>query len=409
MRVHLLNKLNQGIDGVWASIEERRPFNYSDGESAEKNLFQALSSTNDLSSGSKDLQKFIVDWPSEYHLSPSRSNLLKCLDLSRVKRVLELGCGCGSITRYLAEHSHIEVDAVEGSEVRAGLARMRCRDLENVEVIAANFNDLQIAENHYDLVLFVGVTEYAGRFSSNVSDQGAVVELLNMAQRGLTENGLAMVAIENRLGMKYLLGAHEDHSAKSYVGLERYQNTGGIRTYDRSEWAELVDESGFTEHAFLYPYPDYKLPAIIHSDSVSGSRLAQAMSKVRSRDYTSYFKAPDNEHRLWQGLVQAGVLGEFANSFMLLLSDSRETIEANSAFSLVEYPNFTPDYLSDAARSSKPSDLSYDQNQINRLQAEIQRLQTHSASLEQKNKLMSRSIGWRFLNLFRRAFGRHTY
>ncbi len=58
----------------------------------------------DPSSLSSELRAAITDWPSQYHLSAKRANLLRPFaeDL-RGKRVLEIGAGYGAITRYLGE------------------------------------------------------------------------------------------------------------------------------------------------------------------------------------------------------------------------------------------------------------------------------------------------------------------
>ena len=238
------NGLQLSSAGVFQAPGETPEFNYSDGQSVEVRLRDILSSAEDLSSDSDELQAAIEDWPTEYHLSQSRANLVRALDLSGVKRVLELGCGCGSITRYIGEQAGIEVDAVEGSPIRAALAKLRCRDLDSVTIHAGNFNQLDFPNDYYDLVLFVGVTEYAGRFSDQASDEDALQELLGLAQKATTANGVTLVAIENRLGMKYLLGANEDHYGVRFVGLDHYQDSSGIRTYSYDEWHTQIARAG---------------------------------------------------------------------------------------------------------------------------------------------------------------------
>jgi len=135
------------------------------------------------------------------------------LNITYQTRVLELGCGCGSITRYLGEQNKLHIDAIEGSQTRARLAALRCNDLPNVTISSANFNEIEIPEDYYDLVLFVGVTEYAGRFSKRKTDQEALADLLSLGKKVAKSDGVVLVAIENRLGVKYLLGASEDHYA----------------------------------------------------------------------------------------------------------------------------------------------------------------------------------------------------
>jgi len=193
-----LNGFQRVKNGVYSAEQDDRVFKYSDGERSEAQLYEILSSANDLSSHSTELQSAICDWPTEYHLSEARANLLRSFNFEGVSRVLELGC---AITRFLGEHEGLEVDSVEGSPVRASLAALRCRDLDNVNVLTANFNDLVLPENHYDLILFVGVTEYAGRFSDRESDHEALQDLLSLAHKASTEKGVTLVAIENSLSI----------------------------------------------------------------------------------------------------------------------------------------------------------------------------------------------------------------
>ena len=263
-----LNQFTQGENRVWFDAEQGDiDFGYSDGQEIEQRLREILSAAEDLSHLSYELKSHIVDWPTEYHLSPVRSNLIRALNLKGVKRVLELGCGCGSITRYLGDFEHadgskLEVDSVEGSPVRAELAALRCRDLDNINVSTANFNDIVFPEDYYDLVLYVGVTEYAGRFSNRDSDEEALQDLLTLAKKTSTNDGVVMVAIENRTGFKYVEGANEDHYAKPYIGVHNYAQPAGIRTYTKKEWQEQLQIAGFSVMEFIYPFPDYKVPTI---------------------------------------------------------------------------------------------------------------------------------------------------
>ena len=59
---------------------EHQPFPYSDGQASEERLLQVLTEAADLSTMSRELVTKITDWPSEYHLSPQRHNLLRHFD-----------------------------------------------------------------------------------------------------------------------------------------------------------------------------------------------------------------------------------------------------------------------------------------------------------------------------------------
>ncbi len=400
-----LNGFSQGVGGVYQAGSATREFNYSDGEQSEAKLYQILSTATDLSCDSSQLQNQICDWPTQYHLSNTRANLLRPLNFSGITRVLELGCGCGSITRYLGEQNGLEIDAVEGSPTRAGLAALRCRDLNNVSITTANFNDLDFPQDYYDLVLFVGVTEYAGRFSERERDEDALADLLRLGKSATKQDGVVLIAIENRLGMKYLLGASEDHYAIPYIGLENYPQSTGIRTYSQSEWKEHAQ--GFDAVQFMYPFPDYKVPTAVIKDPSSESALA--LEGHKSRDYIAAFDAGENEHRIWQGLAQAGTLGEHANSFLIALSDYQQRLDELCDFSVATYPIVPLNYEIPTLSNEPTSAAELNHDLQLHLNAQITQLQSHSDNLQAKVDLMSNSIGWRILNGIRRLFGKAIF
>ena len=399
-----VNNFSQGLDSVYQAGSAERSFNYSDGEASEAALYKILSKAKDLSSDSVELQPQICDWPTEYHLSSSRANLLKPLKFDGITRVLELGCGCGSITRYLGEQSGLIVDSVEGSPSRAGLAALRCRDLENVTICTANFNEIEFPESYYDLVLFVGVTEYAGRFSQCETDQEALADLLALGKRAAKANGVTLVAIENRLGLKYLLGANEDHYAVPYLGLDNYPESSGIRTYSQSEWRSHANS--FSAIEFMYPFPDYKVPTAVLK--TVNEETVQSLKKLQSRDYTAAFDAGENEFRIWQGLQQAGTLGEHSNSFLIALSDNQATIDSLCDFDAEIYEPQTLNYETPIALTNAKAVGQLDRDLQLHLNAQITQLQSHSDNLQSKVDIMSNSIGWRLLNGVRRLFGKTT-
>ena len=200
--------------------EKAESLDYSDGVEVEDRLLRIVSNTVDRSTFSLELADSITDWPSEYHLSRQRHCLLRPLDIPNGARVLELGCGCGAITRFLGEIG-AEVVAVEGGLNRARIAAERCRDLPNVRVVADNLLRFESDES-FDYALLIGVLEYAAVFS----DQANPFEhYLRCVIRRLAPGGRVVVAIENKLGLKYFNGCSEDHLAVSYVGVQIFTRT----------------------------------------------------------------------------------------------------------------------------------------------------------------------------------------
>src|SRR5690606_11439137 len=91
--------------------------------------------------------------------------------------------------------------------------------------------------------------------------------LLKKLHSMLAPGGKLVVAIENKLGLKYWAGATEDHTGKIFEGIYGYpDHNDKVRTYSRKEMADRLIDAGFGSTYFYYPYPDYKLPYLIYSD-----------------------------------------------------------------------------------------------------------------------------------------------
>ena len=337
-----LNQLSQTDQKIYVPPGTATdPFDYSDGAEAERYLHQVLNDAGDLSTRSEELQSAIIDWPSEYHLSSDRANLLRPYNLEGVDRVLELGSGCGAISRYLGELGK-QVDAVEGSAVRADLGKLRCRDLENVRVINANFNDLKFPQGYYDLILFVGVIEYARKFQQEADDdRSAAQAVLTQSKKYLNDRGLIFVAIENRLGLKYLLGAHEDHYAKRYIGVNGYRDSAGIATYSQDEWHALIKDSGFKCAVFSYPFPDYKIPRVVLAEDYvcNNPHAANHLEGMVSRDYFAPIPRTPTEMICWQAACSGDFIAKISNSFSILMSDSSEAVRRLQSFDFCHGPS----------------------------------------------------------------------
>ena len=329
------NKATLTEAGVW-SVNPEKVFAYSDGQAAEQTLAAILAKVRDRSSLSVELDNAAHDWVSSYHLGSERANIYRFLDLTGKKQALELGCGCGAIARYIGEQG-ISLDAVEGNYRRAELAAMRCAGLDNVIVIHENFNQAHIPENSYDLVLLNGVLEYAGKFFvEEKNSKEAATEVLEQAMAALVPGGVLCLAIENRMGLKYWLGAAEDHYGIPYVGLYNYPNDDGIRTYDRQE-LETVLGNRFSR--FFFPFPDYKMARLVLSEEYvhENPDCAAHLYRMPSLDNGEPIQANSNEFFTWQGLQETGRLAEFSNSFFILISNDQDALSTIAPYDFTHF------------------------------------------------------------------------
>src|SRR5579864_4067912 len=296
--------------GVYLPKHEPEPFGYTDGDATERYIHQAILASSDRSTASFELESHIRDWPSLYHLSRRRANLLRPLDLDRCRNVLEIGCGCGAITRYLAETCG-QVTAIEGSLRRIAIARDRCGGLTNVTFICANFDEVTF-EPAYDLVTSIGVWEYAGVYGSASADPWG--RFIHRMRAPLARGGRGLIAIENQFGLKYFGGEDEDHTGRAYEGLEGYYPGTRVRTFGRKTIQRYLANANLVARWYL-PFPDYKLPKVlVDADPPHDVELAQWCDATASgRHFADSLVRPELERN--------GLLPDLANSFLIETAD----------------------------------------------------------------------------------------
>ncbi len=301
----------------WVLLRDHESY-YADGSEAA--LFEILSAAPDVSLAADDLVTGAHTWPERYHLDPARANVLRGLTISPGARILEIGAGCGAVTRYLGETGAL-VDALEPVPSRARVACARCRDLPNVEVFVGELADVpnKVA---YDIIVVVGVLEYVG---SGSSDLNVYRTFLKDIHDRLVSTGSLVLAIENKLGVKYLVGAPEDHTDRVFDSIESYPTRGPARTFSRRELEGLFTSVGLTPRT-LGAFPDYKMTrAVIAPEAFSAehSRLLCGIPHFPSPDWRTPRPRLADERLVWKSLVDAGMASDTPNSFVVLAGKGR--------------------------------------------------------------------------------------
>ena len=277
---------------------------YSDGDEVENRLLELARSHTSLDGLSVEE----VSWPILYHLHPVRENICNWYPFRAGSRILEIGSGCGAITGALC-HSGCEVCSVELSLRRATINYERHKDCENLRIIVGNLNDVAF-DAPFDYVLLIGVLEYAGKYTDGEDPYRTFLENV---RRYLKPAGRLLIAIENRLGLKYFSGAPEDHLGRSFAGLKGYDPAAGVKTFSHSELKVLLERSGFVGNRFYYPYPDYKFPNEIFTDaSLSAMHYGKSFSPV---DGTRIMLFP--EHEVAELIAREGAAACVANAFFV--------------------------------------------------------------------------------------------
>ena len=284
---------------------------YSDGDMEEEELLK-ISKEQSWEEALKTSDK----WHILYHFSPIRRNILEWYPFKREATLLEIGSGCGALSGMFCE----KVDRVvcaELSERRSLINAYRNRDCSNLEIYLGNFEDMQF-EEEFDYITLMGVFEYSALYMSGGDPFDA---MLKRVKELLKPDGVLFIAIENKMGLKYLNGAKEDHTGEYYSGIEDYIYK-KVRTFSKPEFINVLDKNGFLEKKFFYPYPDYKLPDTIYSDRILPK---EGELRLWGTNYDQTRLANFNEGILADQICRDEMTDYFSNSFLVITENHADT------------------------------------------------------------------------------------
>ncbi len=283
---------------------------YSDGD-VEDELLEIV--TDYEQEAYDEVIKERPSWPVLYHLSGQRENILSWYPFAKTDSVLEIGAGCGAVTGALLDRAG-SVTAVELSKRRSMINATRHKNSENLEIKVGNFNTVeQHLTEQYDYVTLIGVFEYAKVYMGCENPYHVFLDKINPH---LKEGGKILIAIENRMGLKYFAGCREDHVGMYFEGIEDYPNTDGVHTFSKKELEQLFDDAGYLKRKFYYPYPDYKFPTTIYSDEYL-PQYGELYRNIRNFDGDRWVLF--DETRAFDGILKAGLFDQFSNSFFIEL------------------------------------------------------------------------------------------
>jgi len=297
---------------------------YSDGD-IEEVIFEKLNTLpNDKFEREKILEDAIQDWPTKYHFCWERANLLKPIGFGSNDRVLELGGGTGVLSHYICSKVK-ELVTIEGTLSRAKSISARCKNYDNINIIVANFLKLDMielfGEHSFDKITIIGVLEYVPKFSTQ---ENGIIKLLEICNKLIKPDGELIIAIENKIGLKYLLGFQEDHNAKAYYGPQSFYKNNETTTFTKQELNAKLNAASFDYINYYLPFPDYKLPSVIIKDcediySKQGNNLVKTLLyDSQSKNYSGKESNGVQEGRVLANFITEKQLDVISNSFLLV-------------------------------------------------------------------------------------------
>jgi 2-polyprenyl-3-methyl-5-hydroxy-6-metoxy-1,4-benzoquinol methylase len=273
-------------------------------------------------------------WLHQIVTSPKRDLFFRQHPPKAGARILDIGSGWGQIALPLARETSTEVVALEPTPERLAFVQAAAQQdgvAGRMYFLQGDFFEVEFSER-FDLVTCIGVLEWVPKFR-NGDPHDVQIEFLRRARARLAPGGQLVIGIENRLALKYLLGAPDDHIGSPNIAVYDAALASGkwlkqsgepLRsfTFTRGELAELLVTAGFREATFFAALPDYKLPELIlplgqstndhfasdkfipEHDGCSGQPLA-VQAELRSH---------------YRSLAQMGIADNFVPSFFVVTS-----------------------------------------------------------------------------------------
>lgn len=285
---------------------------YSDG-AVEDEILEIVRTNSPSSYG--EIIEAKKSWPVLYHLSRLRENIVDWIPVGKADKVLEVGSGCGAITGALSAKAG-SVTCIELSRKRSLINAYRHPDCDNVTIKLGNFQDIEPElPCDYDYIFLIGVFEYG---QSYIGGSSPFETFLTIMKKHLAPNGRLIIAIENRLGMKYWAGCREDHTGVLFDGIEGYPKGSGVRTFTRKALEEICHATGTERYSFYYPYPDYKFMTCLYSDDRL-PQVGELCDNMRNFDRDRLLFL--DEKNAFDSVIREGEFPLFSNSYLLVIGE----------------------------------------------------------------------------------------
>lgn len=251
---------------------------------------------------------------------------------------LEIGAGWGQTARALAETRNVV--ALEPVAERLDFILAAARQdgvVSKLTGIGADYFDVRF-ETPFALICVIGVLEWVGAFQAQTDPQQRQQEFLAKIRSELVPGGSLILGIENRLGLKYLLGCPDDHLGVPHIGnlpaplaRQRWEQTGQgplqAFTYSQPELEAMLRAAGFTQIEFFGAFPDYKLSEKIIALGENGVALNSWLAtNAVPQEHNGYDGSPLDAvfqralQARYRALAATGVAHQFAPSFFVRAS-----------------------------------------------------------------------------------------
>lgn len=243
------------------------------------------------------------NWTVMYQLAESRANCIEWLKFPRKAKVLELGAGCGTVTSVLLkkgacvtcqdEHAdYCRMNAVRHKDAAPGMLTVYVATFAQCEPLLAD---------DYDIAVLAEMPPAIQQ----------TAQQLHLLRRHVKPDGVLVLAVPNKFGLKYWAGNKEPQTHRYFAGLEN----AGIQLFSKNSLSNLLEQSGFGRQRFYYPYPDHRFARDIYSDRYLPKKGELSYNIANYEDDRILLF---DEQKVFDSIIEEEQFPFFANSFLCL-------------------------------------------------------------------------------------------
>lgn len=197
-------------------------------------------------------------------------------------------------------------------EIPKGLTMWYPFESENVKYIKTKTDlDLKNEKRKFDYIVILPVIESLWE----------PVAFLHAVKERLTPNGRMLLAMNNRLGLRYFCGDRDPYTGRNFDGIEDYKRAYSKkedvflgRMYDRSQIGSVLREAGFEHVKFYSVLTDLENPSLIFSENY------ELNEDLSNRLFPTY-NYPDTvfleEETLYSTLINNQMFHQMANAYLI--------------------------------------------------------------------------------------------
>lgn len=183
---------------------------------------------------------------------------------------------------------------------------------------------MDISDSSYDYIICV----------EKLEEERNPEKIMEIFHKILAKEGVLLLGMNNRYGLRYLCGEHDPHTGHTFDGIEDYKSTyirpdaefiG--RCYSAGEIRKMSDESGFRKCKLYSVLPTLEDAHFLFSeDYLPNEDLANRVTPEYSHPESVFLK----EERIYDGLVKEGMFHQMADAYLAECTVDGSTADVNS-------------------------------------------------------------------------------